>query len=471
MDKIEYAHEIFQKWLGTDYDLDVLDVVLAVAAGDQLDGDPAWLQVVGGPGSGKTETVVTLEAAGAHVTSSISSEGALLSATSKKEKSVDATGGLLRKIGSSGILVLKDFTTVLAQNRDTRATVLAALREVYDGSWSRNVGTDGGMTLSWAGRIVLISAVTTAWDQAHAVIAEMGDRFILVRMDSTKGRARASHRAIRNTGDEIAMRSELAGAVKTALVVDRAAELDVSEAEGNFLVALADLVTLARTAVIRDYAGNVVDAHAPEMPTRFVKQLTQVIRGSLALGMSRDRAVALARRCAADSMPPLRLACLLDIAEHPESLVSDVRKRVDKPRSTIDRELQALHMLGLLTLTEIGIGNRTEWRYSIADADHADALALLISGIREPSPDLLQPTYGIEPTPALRKVGNFGNGSNPVAFRESDITPAYKPTEPTEPVKPTGAVGQKPSGATCPKHGTPTHQGMCGRCAAEAVTV
>ena len=48
--------------------------------------------------------------------------------------------------------------------------------------------------------------------------------------------------------------------------------------------------------------------------------------------------------------------------------------------------------------------------------------------------------------------------------------PLYKPTEPTEPVKPTGAVGQKQAGATCPRHGTPTHQGMCGRCAAEGVT-
>ena len=32
-------------------------------------------------------------------------------------------------------------------NRDTRAKVLAALREVYDGRWDRNVGTDGGRTL------------------------------------------------------------------------------------------------------------------------------------------------------------------------------------------------------------------------------------------------------------------------------------------------------------------------------------
>jgi hypothetical protein len=43
-------------------------------------------------------------------------------------------------------------------------------------------------------------------------------------------------------------------------------------------MAVADLVTAARTAVERDYQGNPTSAHALEMPTRFAKQLTQVIR-------------------------------------------------------------------------------------------------------------------------------------------------------------------------------------------------
>ena len=48
----------------------------------------------------------------------------------------------------------------------------------------------------------------------------------------------------------------------------------------------------------------------------------------------------------------------------------------------------------------------------------------------------------------------------------AEVTPLYKPTEPTEPGKPTGAKGQKQAGATCPKHGTPTYKGQCGRCSA-----
>jgi hypothetical protein len=78
--------------------------------------------------------------------------------------------------------------TILSTSRDARATVLAALREVYDGRWSRNVGTDGGRTLGWKGRIVVVGAVTTAWDRAHDVTAAMGDRFVLVRMDSTSNK-------------------------------------------------------------------------------------------------------------------------------------------------------------------------------------------------------------------------------------------------------------------------------------------
>src|SRR5262249_54807127 len=96
----------------------------------------------------------------------------------------NATGGLLRKIGDRGILVIKDVTSVLSADRNVRGGVLAALREVYDGRWERNVGSDGGQTLTWVGRIVIVGAVTTAWDTAHAVVAAMGDRFVLIRIDS-----------------------------------------------------------------------------------------------------------------------------------------------------------------------------------------------------------------------------------------------------------------------------------------------
>lgn len=78
------------------------------------------------------------------------------------------------------------------------------------------------------------------------------------------------------------------------------------------------------------------------------------MRGSVALGMTRPAARTLAIRCARDSMPPLRLAILDDVAANPHTRTSDVRVRLAKPWHTVDRQLQALHMLGVLTLRRVG---------------------------------------------------------------------------------------------------------------------
>ena len=150
------AHSVFRRWLGDEYDVDTLTACLAVAAVERMSGDPLWLLVVSGSGNAKTETVQALSGAGAIAVSTISSEGALLSATSKKERSKEATGGLLRQIGERGLLVVKDVTSILSMQREMRAQVLGALREVYDGNWTRTVGTDGGQSLSWSGRVVFV---------------------------------------------------------------------------------------------------------------------------------------------------------------------------------------------------------------------------------------------------------------------------------------------------------------------------
>lgn len=363
---LDNAMQAFTKWLGAEYDLQAMLATLAAAAAIRLGGDPVWLLLVSGPGNAKTETVASLEGTGAHVISTIASEGALLSATSKGERTDEATGGLLRTIGNVGLLVLKDFTSILSLPQSTRPGVLAALREIYDGRWTRTVGVDGGRTLEWTGRIGVIGAVTTEWDRKHDSVSSMGDRFVLLRIDSTVGRIVSGRQAIANTGNETQMRRELAQAVKTVLDNASTIGVELSDEESDRLLRAADLVTRGRTAVSYDRAGNVSDAHAPEMPTRFAKQLTQIVRGGVAIGMEREAAMALAIRCARDSMPPLRLAILGDLTISGESRVTDVRKRLDKPNSTIDRELKALHMLGMVTLREELGQHGTAWHYSIA---------------------------------------------------------------------------------------------------------
>lgn len=364
------ATEVFRSWLGEEYDLDAMLFTCAVAAAERLAGDPLWGLIVSGPGAAKTETAQTLaDLPNVVAVSTISSEGALLSATASRDQTPDATGGLLRQMGHRGVLLIKDMTSVISMdNRHQRPQVLAALREIYDGSWTRSVGVDGGKTLTWEGRIAVLGAVTTAWDRAHAVISSMGDRFVLLRVDSHTEEIRlaAGLRAIGNTGSEHTMRQDLAAAIcEVMLGVDPEAAIELTDQETARILAAANLVTKARTAVDTDYGGNPTLANAPEMPTRFAKQLSQVLRGAVAVGVARDKAMELALRCARDSIPPLRLQIIEYLAVHRHSPTGEVRRYLRKPRSTIDRELQALTLLELVDCDEEEGPDSTKWFYSL----------------------------------------------------------------------------------------------------------
>jgi hypothetical protein len=187
--------------------------------------------------------------------------------------------------------------------------------------------------------------------------------------------------ALHNVGAEKTMRAELATAVGGIIRhVDSNGTYELRDDDEDRLLKAADIVTFARTAVERDYQGNVIDAHAPEMPTRFAKQLKQMVRGGLALGMHHDAAMRLALRCARDSVPPLRIGILLDLAANPRSRVSDVSKRITKPWTTIRRELEALHMLTLLQCDEEKsvTDDKSIWYYSLSGKFDRDTLLAMV---------------------------------------------------------------------------------------------
>ncbi|MGO9156778.1 DUF3854 domain-containing protein [Mycobacterium sp.] len=369
---LDEVHDGYRAAFGDKYDLDAINITLAVAAVEKLDGDPVWLLIVSGSGAAKTETIVPLgNCAGAITVSTISSEGAFLSASGQHERSADATGGLLREMGDRGILIFKDFTSILAMSRDRRDDVLKALREIYDGYWRRQVGTDGGRSIEWKGRIVVIGAVTSAYDRAREVISKLGDRFVLLRVNSNDAEARkdAAKSAVRGVGGEKKMRADLARLVAGLVEnIDTAAAINPDDNEIDAIINAADLVTRARTAVDRAPNGEVEEAHMLEMPTRYPKELVQIFRGATAIGLGRDAAMRLVIRAARDSMPPLKLEIVDWLAVHTSGNANGVAVGVDKPYNTTNRQLQELHLLGVVTRVKItGSDSQNRWHYRLAD--------------------------------------------------------------------------------------------------------
>lgn len=440
----------FGRWFGRHYDQQFLDAVLAVAAaGIYLDLDPAWLNVIAGPGAAKTETLASLEGAGCFIVSTLSGEASLLSGTPQREVAKDATGGLLRQVGTRGVVVIKDFTSILSMKHEKRAEVLAALREVYDGHWVRTLGTDGGRTLDWSGRCVVLTGCTGEYDSHHGVIAAMGDRFLLIRLDCDDEaiRRHAAVSALRHAGDEKSMRAQLQEAVGGLLgsldpltvAAHRASSDDVLEA----LVDLADFLALSRSEVARDSKGEPAYAHPPEMGTRVGKQLLAVYQGALLIGMSPDEAMALVHRITHDSIPPNRRKMLLAVTEEEGEDTRFYGDHCGVSWHTSNRVLTELALLGLVESTTVKASDEDRGRKLWTRTGKAILLDTL-RGVSAPKPQSSPETSSTrageapdqktagqsEPVVAARAWGrNPATDHHPVT--EASLTPSNGASRPS----------------------------------------
>ena len=66
-------------------------------------------------------------------------------------------------------------------------------------------------------------------------------------------------------------------------------------------------------------------------------------------------------------------------------------KRLGKPRATVDRQLKALHILGVLTLVEVELVKGIAWQYSLADRIDPSALVVPPKALPEKSPHTPSP--------------------------------------------------------------------------------
>ncbi len=352
--------EPFERWLYMP-DARPLLAVLATVAANRLDGDAVWLVLVGPPGGGKSEILQSVAGLpNVHPTGTLT-EPALLSGTPKREKDADAKGGLLRAIGDFGILLCKDFGSVLNMQRDSRAAVLAAMREIYDGSWTRHVGTDGGRTLHWSGKVGLIAGCTPTIDRHHAVMGSMGERFVLFRMPEVDS-AEQARRALAHAGRERAMRAELSAAVERLFAGGLTEPRQLDEAERDRLIALATLAVRCRSAIERDgYTREIELIPEPEAPTRLIVVLERLLAGLDAIGTGREQAWSVIVKAAVDSVPALRWAIIQQLADAGPTETSRIAEALGYPTPTARRALEELTAHGVAQRFKQGDGKADVW--------------------------------------------------------------------------------------------------------------
>jgi hypothetical protein len=355
----------FQKWLHLP-DPKIVTAVAGGVAANLIEGDPLWLLIVGPPGSGKTETISPLaELPYVHPAATVT-PASLLSGTPKKEHAKEAKGGLLREVGEFGVLLCKDFTSVLAQHRDARAEALAALREVYDGRWDRPVGTAGGIVLSWSGKCGLIGGCTPSIDRHHAVMGTLGERFLLYRVE-VEDPGQQARKRLTSRRHEVEMRRDLAAALTTVLDYIDTGPAFATPTEAEWIVKLAVFAAAARTPVERDgYDREVAVMPASEGPARIAVQLGALRDGLVAVGASTLDRLTILHKVAWDAMPTMRRKVLE--ALHNQRWVSRaaVMETTDIPRTPAERELDDLVLIGLAERRKAGGADNAPWQYQLS---------------------------------------------------------------------------------------------------------
>lgn len=370
----------FKEFLELD-DTAALRVSLGTHAANFLHNEPVWTLIVSPPSTAKTEFVcIHVDYPHSHSLSNLTEAG-LISGTSRKDSDLGSTGGVLMAMGSFGIILVKDLTTLLSRPRDTQNQVFGALREIYDGKYDKATGAGGGRIVSWIGKAGFIGAVTPEIDKHHAVLSKMGPRFLLHRLPSAADRDDEARKALSRTPLIEAKRHRLREMTHSLLdSIDRSDVIPPALPGwlNEKMVSLARLVAIGRTPVDRGNDRNISFVHSPEGPARVIQQLRGLLIGQGMIGARFIDAWTATVKTAFSSIPEIRYRTLDNISRYTTMSTADVARELTLPRSSTEKILQDMAAIGMLAEYQSS-GQGTNWVVS-------KLLATTLAEIRAPLP-------------------------------------------------------------------------------------
>jgi len=275
---LEDVKKVVKKYLYFESGQDqIIDIILATVIANKIGGDPVWMLIIGPPSSAKTELLRGLHGLDVvHFLSTVT-PSTFISGMKTEKKEVEPS--LLPKLDGK-VLVIKDFTSILSTRSENRQEILAQLREIHDGSISKAFGT--GKQFEWEGKLGLLGACAPVYDKHYRVIATMGDRFMLARINNSDP-IKTGEKARANVGREKEMRDEIAYIFKRFLDQFRKTNLinpTIDDDYLNKIISLASFCAYSRCQVERDYKTRQPEyLPQPEGTGRLMKQFIQIGMG------------------------------------------------------------------------------------------------------------------------------------------------------------------------------------------------
>jgi hypothetical protein len=261
----------FENWLHLET-TEPIDIVFGSVFANRLSGDPLWLFLVAPPGGTKTELLMSMcEAPLIYTTTSLTPH-ALVSGANFGGRDPS----LIPKLDGK-VLVVKDFTTILAMNSMARDEIFGTLRDAYDGQTEKQFGN--GVVRKYRSKFGIVAGVTPAIESLHSASISLGERFLKYRISHGSGRD-AVRRALQNVNKGDEMREELCEVSRAVLDYEFESIPEMPQGFMDKIILLAEWTALLRGIVSREkYTQQVNYKPMSELGTRLAKQLSKLAYG------------------------------------------------------------------------------------------------------------------------------------------------------------------------------------------------
>lgn len=368
------VHAVYRKWLHLP-NTDAIDIMLAVALSQEIDGPPIWMFLVGPPGTAKTATLIGLsDYDKTYSTSSLTAHSLISGANFQGQ----GDPSLIPKLDGK-VLVIKDFTSILGMRDSDKEEIFSILRDAYDGRCGKVFGN--GVERSYESRFTVVAAVTPSiYDlgQRHSALGERFLKYVMADNLHHEQEEDIISRAIENVDRDTRMRDELSNVTGTFLgySFESLTPAWLGNEIHRQIIALAQLGARLRGTVSRElYDTNMMTGRPfAEIGSRLGIQLSKMAR---ALAMVRGKP-----EVTAEEFRLVKKVMIDTVSQRSEDIVrclylqslvkdsgpfttQDISRVTRYPMTTIRRVLDDLNLLKVINRRGLpGSGFKHVWTLS-----------------------------------------------------------------------------------------------------------
>lgn len=325
------------------------------AAAKSLDVEttPVWLMLIGPSGTGKT--AYYLRSCESYARYELTDEISMAGLQSGRANNWG--DGLLKRLGARGLWIMPDFTVFLNMREDRRNEVMGIQRRLFDGKYDR---VAAGERLHWQGRIHVVAACTNALERFHRVNADLGERFIQIRIERQSAANELLQKTELQRRNWVRFQDEIKDAATNHMQGASSAVPSVPFAIERRILDWAEFVSLGRITTQYNYKDEIIGVGQQEGSGRIHQQFVgMAVADAWLLGQREVGKVQLEliERVAIDCLPWARRAILSWFRTEQEIPISEVREMsgISHPY-TFSRAIAELAAIGSIVAIKDSIG-------------------------------------------------------------------------------------------------------------------